>query len=72
MAPGNLGTVVHRLDELDGRAELRPPVLVLTLQPLAVEAVDVLERRQQARWVRLFWQTKKKTTLNSKCPELVP
>ena len=40
-------SIVHGFDEFDGRAELRPPVLILTFQPLAVETVDVFDGGQQ-------------------------
>jgi hypothetical protein len=37
--------LIHRFDELDRRAELRPPVLLLALQSIPVEAVYVLDSR---------------------------
>jgi hypothetical protein len=40
-------SIVHGFDEFDGRAELRPPVLILTFQPLAVKTVYVFDGGQQ-------------------------
>lgn len=37
--------LIHRFDELDRRAELRPIVLLLALQSIPVEAVHVLDSR---------------------------
>jgi hypothetical protein len=36
-------TIVHCLDELDGRSELHPPVLIFTTEPIAVKRVDILK-----------------------------
>lgn len=41
--------IVHSLDELNRSTELRPPILVLPLEPLFIEQVDVLCRGEQ-RW----------------------
>lgn len=45
--------VVHGLDEGDGRTELRPPVVVLSLQLVADKRVHVLDGRHQVRRIGL-------------------
>lgn len=37
--------LIHCFDELDRRAKLRPPVLLLALQSIPIEAVYVLNSR---------------------------
>ena len=47
------GIVVHGFDELHGRAELHPPVLLLAVEAVAVEALHVLDGGQEAGGVGL-------------------
>lgn len=39
--------LIHRLNKLDRRAKLRPPILFFALQSIPIEAVHVLDSRQQ-------------------------
>lgn len=39
--------LIHRLNKLDRGAELRPPILFFALQSISVEAIHVLDSRQQ-------------------------
>ena len=41
--------IIHRLDELNCRHKLHPPVLLLTRQPLLIEAADVLDVGHERR-----------------------
>lgn len=50
----SLWRVVHRLDEFDRGAELRPPVAALAMQPFLVEEIHVLNRRKKTRRVCLW------------------
>ncbi len=36
-------TIVHCLDELDGRSELHPPVLIFATEPIAVKRIHILK-----------------------------
>jgi len=46
-------SVIHRLDELNCRHKLHPPVLLLTRQPLLVETADILNVRHKWSDARL-------------------
>ena len=48
-----LAGVIHGLDKLYCRRQLRPPVLLCAAEPFLVEAAHVLDRREQTRRVRL-------------------
>ena len=50
---GSSRAVLHRLDELDGGHQLRPPVELLAGQPVAEETRHVLQRREEAGRARL-------------------
>ena len=50
---GLCGIVVHGFDELHGGAELHPPVLLLAVEAVAVEALHVLDGGQEAGGVGL-------------------
>lgn len=46
-------SVVHGLDELNGRAELGPPVGCLALKPVLIEGIDKLHRGEEVRGIGL-------------------